>query len=381
MDLKTLGYNIISLIWNNITRFKRYTVVYLVAPDITPGELSDLNRRLQFYCPNVKLEVKSINSAVISRVPILYFNDKNKLSKWVKYFRRSIYYIDYRTNPIDGWEWISLANLCSGCKPDIKISKIKFIQNINKLKAQGLNKCYIFGTGPSLEKAIDCNFSDGYRVVCNTIVKDKLLWKHLDPNFIVAGDAIYHFGHTTCARMFRKDLLDRMQETPNTYFLYPQEFHTIVYRQFKLIEDRLIPVPIGSYRYYHNDLVESFALPALGNVLQLLLLPLACTLSKNIYLWGFDGRAPHDKLFWSNSEKHSYSDHLPELQKEHPKFYEYFTPKDEPNKYINDNFGDEMEKLLQLAEARGFHFTLMHKSWTSTLMKRYPFSPTVGAVA
>ncbi|KKG09823.1 hypothetical protein EO98_01315 [Methanosarcina sp. 2.H.T.1A.6] len=376
MGFKAFGYNVISLIWDSIVRSKHYNVAYLVAPEITPDEISNLSKRLNFYCPELKLEIKNINSAILSCAPILYFCDKNKLPTWIKCIRGSIYYIDYRSNPVDGWEWISLANLCSSCKPNIEDSKIKFTNYINDLRAQHLSKCYIFGTGSSLEKAIGYNFSDGYRVVCNTIVKDKKLWNHLNPNFIVAGDAIYHFGHTMYARTFRKDLYDRMQETPTTYFIYPQQFHTIVYRQFKPFEDRLIPVPVGNYKYYHNDLVNNFYLPALGNVLQLLLLPLACTLSKNVYMWGFDGRAPQDKLFWKNSEKHSYSNYLPELQKEHPKFYEYYVPKDEPTKYINNNFGDEMDELLHQAEINGFSFTMMHKSWTPTLMKRFRFDQT-----
>ena len=43
-----------------------------------------------------------------------------------------------------------------------------------------------------------------------------------------------------------------------------------------------------------------------------------CMLSMLVRLWGFDGRAPDDKLFWSNSNKHSYPELMPELIKEHP---------------------------------------------------------------
>ncbi|WP_458868572.1 hypothetical protein, partial [Enterococcus faecium] len=81
----------------------------------------------------------------------------------------------------------------------------------------------------------------------------------------------------------------------------------------------------------------------LGNVLNKLLLPLGCNLSKHVGLWGFDGRAPKDQLFWSNSQKQSYTELMPTLQAAHPAFFDHFVPRENPEKYVQSVHGDVLE--------------------------------------
>ena len=238
------------------------------------------------------------------------------------------------------------------------------------LRSQHLDKCYIFGTGPSLEKAIDQDWSDGYRVVCNTIVRDADLWHHINPHFIVAGDAIYHFGHTSFAKAFRKDLAERLASS-DTLFIYPALFHRFISREFEHLADQLVPIPGGSHQKIHVDLVNEFSYPGLGNVLALLLLPVGCTLSKNVCLFGFDGRAPKDKLFWSNSNKHTYLELMDDLKIAHPRFFDHHVPKQDPLKYVKSVHGDLLDKKMEDAENEGWRFVMLHESWTPTLQKRY----------
>ena len=125
------------------------------------------------------------------------------------------------------------------------------------------------GTGPSLAKAIDYEWNNGYRIVSNTIVRDPILWEHIKPHFFVAGDPIYHFGHTEFSSRFRNDLLDRFKKLP-AYFLYPAIYDFIVRREFYEFLEWLIPIPISLDQYeITGDLSEKFQLPSLGNVLNL----------------------------------------------------------------------------------------------------------------
>ena len=112
-------------------------------------------------------------------------------------------------------------------------------------------------------------------------------------------------------------------------------------------------------------------MPYLGNVLTMMLLPIATNLSKKVYLWGFDGRAPGDKLFWSNSKQHSYPELLPELVLTHPAFFAYHVPDKNPTKYVKEVHGDVLEKLLIGAESKGYRFVMMHPSYTPSLQKRF----------
>ena len=187
---------------------------------------------------------------------------------------------------------------------------------------------------------------------------------------MVAADAIYHFGHTAFAKAFRKDLSARLEST-QTFFVYPAIFDEIVQREFRDFEDRLIPIPTGGHQQVEVDLCQCFHLPNLGNVLALMLLPLGCTLSKTVCLWGFDGRAPQDSLFWANSSKHGYAELIPSLQQAHPCFFKTHVPSSDPGRYVKMFHGEVLEKRLTAAETAGFHFHVLHPSWTPTLQKRF----------
>ncbi len=121
----------------------------------------------------------------------------------------------------------------------------------------------------------------------------------------------------------------------------------------------------------NNDLLNRFELPALGNVLNLLLLPLATSISKKVYLLGFDGRAPEDKLFWSNSNDHSYAEFIPDIQKKHPRFFDFFIDNKNPFKYVNTVHGDVLEENLTTLENNGYEFITISPSHTKTIQKRY----------
>jgi hypothetical protein len=285
----------------------------------------------------------------------------------------SIFNVDYITNPNDGWEWCQLTLYCgmmAGRDYNTEEAQARFNAAIAETRKKNLKKCYIFGTGASLEKAEERCWDDGYRVVCNTIVRDKVLWHQLEPQFIVAGDAIYHFGHTPFAAAFRRDLVARLEES-RTYFIYPEIFREIVLREVPAaLQARCIAVPLGDHQTVHDDLTQNFLLPGLGNVLPLLLLPIGCTLARDVGLWGFDGRAPTDEFFWANSAKHSYPEHFDTLRLAHPAFFKHYIPQKDPNKYVRAVHGDTLEHALHVAETAGWKFRMLHHSWTETLAKR-----------
>jgi hypothetical protein len=344
--------------------------VLLLSTDISENELNDIKDRLNFYCPTCILERSSLNEAILSRNPIITFGNPSPVPQWMNYIRTAIFNIDYRSNPADSYEWRNLASICSDFKLDREKSKEIFVSYVSKLRKLNLPKSYIFGTGPSLEKALERDWSDGYRIVCNTIVRDPILWNHISPHFIAAADPNYHFGHTLFAKRFRKDLSKRMQET-ETYFIYPEGFHPTVLREFDDFTDRIIPIPIGKSQEICNDLTLRFEYNQVANILPLLLLPLACTLSKDIYLWGFDGRAPDDKYFWSNSIKHNYPELMADLRKFHPAVFNRWKFDQDPYCYVKNVHGTLLDECLCMAEEKGFKFHMMHKSWTPTLQKRF----------
>jgi hypothetical protein len=283
-----------------------------------------------------------------------------------------LFFVDKNYNDA-AWEWVRLSNQYYDHKTDQIIAKLKLNQAIKSEEKSGGYQCsYIFGTGPSLANAIDCSFDDGFRIVCNTIVRDQELFNKLKPNFIVAGDALYHFSYSKFACSFRCDLLKRLKES-KTFFIYPSIFDVLVQREFGEVSSQLIPISIGAHKQIEINLLEEFSLPNLGNVLLLLQLPLACTLTKKIYLWGFDGKSPEDVTnpFWANSNKHAYPELMHTLKTDFPGFFEYHVPNNNSNKYISSVHGDILENCFKVAESKGYTFEMLHPSWTKTLNEKY----------
>lgn len=347
--------------------------VNIVAPQATADEVLELKRRAAFFFPeaaqDIRLSRRLTWSIVLSPAPILLFGvTLNELPGWAK-LHSGIFNVDHLRNPMDGWSWCEAGTYVHGIE-SAHAAQARLLAHLHQIKAQGFERCYIFGTGPSLERARHRNWSDGARVVCNTIVRDAELWHHIDPHIVAAGDAIYHFGFTEFALAFRKDLHARLTESPDVLFVYPDYFDFIVRREFGQFKDRLVPIPNGTQTRVHDDLAANFALPPLGNVLNKLLLPLGCNLSRHVGLWGFDGRAPKDQLFWSNSQKQSYQELMPTLQRAHPAFFDHFVPRENPEKYVQSVHGDVLEYLLSQAESDGWTFTMLHHTWTPTLAKR-----------
>lgn len=349
--------------------------VILHKGNLSPSELQKLMPRFLKFYPDVELPpVKECLSLrdLVSGVTVLSLNGDNIHPAIKRINSAKIFYLNPIEDPEEAWNWYRFLQYYHGL-PDLnrRAECYKKLQQIVcELKQLKLDRTYLLGTGKSLEKAINVDFSDGYRIVCNTIVKDPDLWHHVNPHFIVAGDAIYHFGPDEYAKAFRRDLHQRMSES-DTFFVYPELFDVLVMREFSEMGDRLIPVPMGVHTDICCDLIARFDLPYLGNVLNQMLLPLGCTLSKDIYFWGFDGRAPDDKLFWANSNNHFYGEHFEALIAANSAFFQHHVPQDDPGKYARTVHGDHLEDCLSLAEREGNRFIMMHFSWTKTLNKRF----------
>lgn len=335
------------------------------------GNVEEFERRLVHFAPHLRglysLHPRLGLRHVLSAEPVITLDSRgrNRLHALLGTVN-----LDFERCPHDAWQWFSLAQRTKQEETDANVAagRARFV-SLGLELAKRFDRAYIFGTGPSLAKAIEIDWSNGIRIVSNTIVKDQDLWAHINPHFIVAGDALYHFGHTPFAISFRTDLRKRLGET-GTLFLYPAMFDSLVQREFPDFRDRLVPVPHGASDSPIGNLLDDYALPFLGNVLNQLLLPVSTSLTKCVFLWGFDGRAPSDQLFWKNSNRHFYEEHVPALQAAHPAFFSHHVPTSNPNAYVKSVHGDELDQQLSAAEAQGYTFNLLHDSWTATLKKR-----------
>lgn len=347
-------------------------IVYVFISELQVNEYPDYLERCKFYLKNeYKIILYKNNFHFL--VCLLSYGPNRVIfsSSSIKKFIVNTYFlnVDYNENPSDGWAWHEILNKIKPVKnSEIEASKQRFLTYYNSLHRHEYS--LVLGTGPSLVKARKLTQLDCYKIACNTIVKDLTLWSQLKPHFLVAGDAIYHFGHNQYATSFRRDL-KKCLKLHEVLFMYPALYHPFVKEEFSDFSHLLVPVPTSDSDQLNNDLLNNFHLPSLGNVLNLLLLPLATSITKKVYLLGFDGRKPDDKLFWTNSSDHSYSEHIPDIQKKHPRFFDYFIDDKNPFKYVNTVHGDVLDNNLTSLENSGYEFIVLAPSYTKTIQKRY----------
>lgn len=349
--------------------------VLLATGNASPAKVAEVESRLRFLFSHLDedLEIRRAPAPSLLtwiRETAIVAADAKAVPEAARKHLAWVADLDFETNPIDGWALMYLGEaLTRGTREAAALQT--FVEHVKKLRSDGPRPAYIFGTGPSLRLAGERSFADGITIVCNTIVRDPHLWSHLAPDILTAGDAIYHFGHTEHARAFRRDALDRLRDSGgSTIFVYPAMFDVVVRHEFKDVEQLLVPIPWGDHTDVAVDLTETFALPRLDNVLNNALLPLGCTLSKDVRLWGFDGRGPNDDGFWANSSLHAYPELMQSIRDSHPAFFENSVPAGNETKYVKQVHGDLLDQRLTEAERRGFRFQMLHKSWTPTLQKR-----------
>lgn len=307
-------------------------------------------------------------AALVSRDALLLTGAYSRMVGLISRFYKSIWCVDPQKTAQSQWNWFYAINeivINRNANREYDNSRLRSLSE--RLVSLGFSKCYVFGTGPSLASARERDFSNGYRIICNTICKSKSLFDHIGPHVIVAGDALYHFGDTLHAESFRRDLHQRLKES-DCVFLYPEVFRLRVEREFADVGDQCYPVAtsLEGITPVNNHVFQFSHLP---NVLGSMLLPLACHLSTEIQLLGFDGKKPEDKLFWSNYSEVTYPGLIEIMAEEYPAFFHHYVPPDDPQRYSRVAHGDLLESALTDAAQRGWRFRMLAPSISPALSK------------
>jgi hypothetical protein len=225
-------------------------------------------------------------------------------------------------------------------------------------------RAYVFGTGPSVETAYNYDFSDGYRIICNTLVKNDSLMEHIKPHFIVAADGIYHFGISKYAASFRRDL-ERTIRKHSCMLLMPETYYENFIFHYPHLKESIITVSYER-KSINIDMIKDLSIKPMGNVLTQLLLPLGSSLANDIRFLGFDGRKPDDKHFWSSSNAVNYEDLKIFQQQAHPGLFKGVNFE----QYAKDQ-SEQAEEIISHGESLGKCYYSLNESTNSALAKRF----------
>jgi len=228
----------------------------------------------------------------------------------------------------------------------------------------------IFGTGPTLEDVDLETFENCNVIVTNSMVKRFAFIKKTRPVAIIASDPIFHAGCSQYAAKFRKMLVRAMDAT-DAYFVHPMRdvgvyTHVLPPR----LHDRMIAVPVLPADAPNLELDRRYWVKAVPNVMTQFLLPLSATVSKRIYMAGFDGRPREDNsYFWPHSAKDQINEEMDSIRDAHPSFFNVSY-----SDYYEGHIKD-VEVYLDAVERKGVECISLTPSYVPAVAARYQSSP------
>ncbi len=232
--------------------------------------------------------------------------------------------------------------LSSNAKKEMtKLSKKNYEDLLKKVKKY--NRAYVFGTGPSLDLAEEFDYSDGFNLVCNSIVKNKDLLEQIKPHLLVFGDPQFHMSLCKYADIFRKNVLDAV-DNYGCYILTEHYHMPFLLTHYPELCDKLIGIEApgvwemsigeiaemvlkrphkipwfdkipGHNEKYNFPSLEKFYVRLTGSVLPSFMIPVASYVCDTIYIIGADGRDPKGRkpdntYVWSYSSAAQFEDFM-----------------------------------------------------------------------
>ena len=278
-----------------------------------------------------------------------------------------------------------------------------FKENYRNLlnEAGDYDKGYVFGSGPTLEQhALDFSYDDGFRVICNSIVKNTKLMQHINPHVLVFGDAQHHASPCKYAATFRQTVLDKQKEF-GFYILTKDYFAPLLLAHYPGLKDKIIGIEApgvwdlslreilrmillrphkipwfdkipGHEEAFNFPTIDKFYVRSAGSVLPSYMIPLASAVCKDVYVIGADGRDPNGRkpdetYIWSYSSSCQFDNDLMKTAFEtHPAYF-----RDRPFTEVMDIYCDNYEELIEYGEHAGKKYHSLPPSFIPVLAQRF----------
>lgn len=234
---------------------------------------------------------------------LVFYVDKEKQRHEGSMFIQAIYvFRDFYQNTIDS-----------------NIQKFKDFHRSNKRL-----KSFIFTSGPTIDSYKEFNYEHGLKLVCNTVTLDREFMNNIKPDILFFADPLFHYGPSIYASEFRDSVREAMNNFPKLIIISTNKFAYMLCYLFPEFKERVITIPVepeGNINIHLNS-EKSFFTRATDNIFTLLMLPVAATLTKEIYTIGVDGKPISlDNKFWKYGKKSQNNDKYSSLKRLHPGFF------------------------------------------------------------
>jgi hypothetical protein len=216
-------------------------------------------------------------------------------------------------------------------------------------KSKTDTRVIVMGSGRSAESWRSFPRDNRVIICANSVVRSSDFLRSHSPDVIVAADALFHFSETQHGIRFRSSVENYLNSNSNSFFIFPQHFSPVVFATVKASRSQLVPIKARKYRNGSVlDFVRSRKLPKGKNIFDYIMLPLAASISKKIYLIGFDGKPAEQKTgLWVSPSEFEFASEKRELEANYPGFFRMWQKKDISVENFDLNVSLQLRDLIR----------------------------------
>jgi len=294
-------------------------------------------------------DIKSLNKlSVLRYAHKIEIIDKNFFSDVEAENLRKLYYLSLDNHNKLHYENISFRNFD------------KMLQRYKSKKT-----AYCFTSGPSFDEYRTIEYEkNSLNIICNSTIRNKKFLKHIkNIDIVTFADPVFHFGPSDYAKQFRFDLM-KIVKKYNPYVIIPNQFVPLMLAHYPELAKNIIGIKLS--HNYNFPSPERFYTKGTANILTLFMVPIASTISDNIFIIGADGREPSEKYFWKHNSQAQYDDKMESAFIAHPSF---FRDRIYTDYYLNHV--KTLDAMIHYGENKGKLYGSLTKSFIKPLKKRY----------
>lgn len=244
-----------------------------------------------------------------------------------------------------------------------ELSRINYSNLVNKLSNKN---AYVFGCGPSLKEGINrykqIEKEDSIRIACNGCINSNEIMSEINPNIFVVFDDLY------LSKPFGSDMYNIINYIKNNQckLIVPLFWLPLLFNRYDGIENCIVGIDLDAKQINFPDVENLSVYRKAANIVTLLALPVASSLSNNIYITGCDGYIIEDNevLQWSHLKEIEHEegklDNNLIIQSKYDGYMEYYLKHD---KYFNE--------IIEHGEGLGKVYKSLTKSYMTALKNRY----------
>lgn len=225
-------------------------------------------------------------------------------------------------------------------------------------------KSYCFVTGPSFDRYKEFEYEkNSLKIICNSTVKNDEFLEYINgPDILVFADPVFHFSSCKYSSLFRDKAVEVIQKY-KCFVAVPYRTVPLLLNHYPQIKNYIIG--IEDSKEFNFPTVDKIQVKGSGNILTLYMLPIASSITKEIYILGADGRDPNEKYFWKHSSSAQYDDLMNSVFETHPSFFRDRDYKD----YYSDHVSF-LENLITYGESNNKKYHSLTSSHIKCLNDR-----------